>query len=272
MRLGIGSYTYTWAIGVPGREPAEPMTAVGLVEKATELGVGLVQICDNIPLHQLAPRDTESLARRAQELGVEIEIGTRGIDPEHLGKYLDLAERLASRLVRVVIDQGNHGPDAHDVVALIRKVTPEFERSGVVLAIENHDRFAARALARIIERIASPNVGICLDTVNSFGALEGPEVVVRALAPHAMSLHIKDFTIRRVDHQMGFLIEGAPAGQGRLDIPWLLDKMRAARRDPNAIIELWTAPEPDLASTIAKEDAWARQSVAYMRREVDSHQ
>ena len=108
-------------------------------------------------------------------------------------------------------------------------------------------------------------MGICLDTVNSFGALEGPEVVVEALAPYTVNLHVKDFIIRRANHMMGFAIEGTPAGQGRLDIPWLLERLRAAGRDPNAIIELWTPPEPDLAATIAKEDAWARESVAYMR-------
>jgi L-ribulose-5-phosphate 3-epimerase UlaE len=102
--------------------------------------------------------------------------------------------------------------------------------------------------------------------VNSFGALEGPEVVVDALAPYTVSLHVKDFTIRRVDHQMGFVVEGSPAGQGRLDIPWLLESISEAGCEPNAIIELWTPPDPDLPATIAKEEAWARESVTYMHR------
>jgi sugar phosphate isomerase/epimerase len=266
MKLGIGSYTYTWAIGVPGSEPEEPMTAVGLVERAAELGVRLVQICDNLPLDRLSPDCLGALGRRARELGVEIEVGTRGIEPEHLKTYLDLAERLGSKLVRVVIDKGEHKPEEDEVVSLIRPIMAELERRGVALAIENHDRFRAATFAAIIDRIGSPSVGICLDTVNSFGALEGPEVVVDALARYTVSLHVKDFTIRRVGHQMGFVIEGAPAGQGRLDIPWLLDQIRTAGRDPNAITELWTPPEPDLAATIAKEDTWARQSVGHMRK------
>jgi hypothetical protein len=33
----------------------------------------------------------------------------------------------------------------------------------------------------------------------------------------------------------------------------------------NAILELWTPPEPEIAATIAKEENWARQSIAYLR-------
>ena len=45
-----------------------------------------------------------------------------------------------------------------------------------------------------------------------------------------MNLHIKEFTIHRVDHQLGFVIEGCPAGQGRLDVPWLLQELHASGR------------------------------------------
>ena len=53
MRLGIGSYTYGWAIGVSGHAPERPMGALDLLERAAELGVGLVQVADNLPLHRL---------------------------------------------------------------------------------------------------------------------------------------------------------------------------------------------------------------------------
>lgn len=108
-------------------------------------------------------------------------------------------------------------------------------------------------------------LGICLDTVNSFGALEGPDVVVRTLGPWTVNLHIKDFGVTRASHQMGFAIEGRPAGQGQLDVPWLLNTLRSLDRDVNAILELWTPPDPTLSETIAREGAWAAESVAYLR-------
>jgi sugar phosphate isomerase/epimerase len=64
---------------------------------------------------------------------------------------------------------------------------------------------------------------------------------------------------------MGFVIEGRPAGQGRLDVPWLLSRLRSTDRDVNAIVELWTPPEPTLADTLNKEKTWAAESVTYLR-------
>ena len=50
MQLGISSYTYTWAVGVPGSMPPKPLSAYDLVDKAFNLGLGVVQIADNLPL------------------------------------------------------------------------------------------------------------------------------------------------------------------------------------------------------------------------------
>jgi sugar phosphate isomerase/epimerase len=116
--------------------------------------------------------------------------------------------------------------------------------AGVKLALENHDRFDSRTLAAIVVELGTEHAGVCLDTVNSFGALEGPAIVVPTLAPYTLSLHVKDFTVRRPPHQMGFVVEGCAAGAGRLDLPWILGVLRAAGRDVNAILETWVTPGP----------------------------
>jgi sugar phosphate isomerase/epimerase len=180
--------------------------------------------------------------------------------------YLRLAERFHSPILRVVVDTGHHRPTEDELVGTITGLVPSFERKGIVLAIENHDRFTTRVLARTLERIDSAYVGICLDTVNSLGALEGPEAVIDALGPWVVNLHVKDLAIYRPIYGMGFTIEGRPAGQGRLDIPRLLERMGALNRDLSAILELWTPPERSLAETVAKESAWATASVAYLRQ------
>jgi sugar phosphate isomerase/epimerase len=244
------------------------MTAMDLLDRAAELGVRLVQIADNLPLHELSSDDLGRFGDRASGLGIRVEVGTRGIAPDHLLTYLRLAQRLGSPILRVVSDSADHRPPEDEIVATFRTLMSEFERAGVVLAIENHDRFTARAFVRMLERIGSDHVGICLDTVNSFGALEGPEVVVDVLGPWVVNLHIKDFQILRAGHLMGFTIEGCPAGQGRLEVPWLLEKLGDLGRDPNAILELWTPPEETLAETVAKENAWAVESIAYLRQHI----
>lgn len=266
MRLGISSYTYTWAIGVPGHPPEHPMQVEDLLKKAAELGVQVVQIADNLPLHHLSFTEVETLKQQASTLKLQIEVGTRGIHPEHLRTYLNLAVELKSPILRVVADRADHHPSEQEIIDTFNSLLPEFERAGVILAIENHDRFKAATLIHILDHIPGNSVGICLDTVNSFGALEGPEVVVKTLGPRVVNLHIKDFTIFRASHLMGFTIEGCPAGQGQLNVPWMLNELNEVGRDLNAILELWTPPENTLAETIAKEEAWAVQSIEYLRQ------
>ena len=266
MRLGISSYTYTWAIGVPGSLPAQPMSANSLIQRANDLAVHVLQIADNMPLDRLDSEQHSALLDTATKLEVDIEVGTRGINLAIMTRYIELSRLLKSPILRVVIDTVDHHPAEDEIVGTLREYVPLFERTGITLAIENHDRFTARTFARIIERIGSTHVGICLDTVNSFGALEGPEVVVDVLAEYVVNLHIKDFSIQRHQHMLGFTIEGQPAGQGRLNIPWLLERLAKHGRDPNAILELWTPPEKELEATLVKEQSWAVQSVQALRQ------
>ncbi len=263
MHLGISSYTYSWAVGVPGYPPENPITVSGLLQRAHLLGVRVVQIADNLPLHLLSANELGNLAHEAHELGISLEVGTRGITPEHLLNYLRITQQLASPILRLVVDTADYHPTREEIISILRGLEHGFTAAGITLALENHDRFRACELREIVDELGTW-AGVCLDTVNSFGALEGPEVVIDTLAPVTVNLHIKDFAIRRAEHQMGFLIEGRPAGQGRLDIPKLLGKIAASGCDPNAILELWTPPEPSLRATLALEERWAVESIKYL--------
>lgn len=259
MKLGIGSYTFGWKV-------AAGMTPFELLEEAGAFGVSVVQIADNLPLDALSPAELRRLGRTAHARGITLETGTRGIDRDHLLRYVEIAASLSSSLLRVVVDTKRAHPEPPDIVARLRKIVPELEAAGVTLAIENHDRLPAVVLRRIMEEVGSPRVGICLDTANSIGANEGVAHVLAMLAPWIANVHVKDVTIRRLPHLMGFLVEGAPAGKGDLDIPDLLERVRReVPRDVNAILELWTPPEEDETKTLAKERRWARASVKYLR-------
>jgi sugar phosphate isomerase/epimerase len=85
------------------------------------------------------------------------------------------------------------------------------------------------------------------------------------LGEYVVNLHIKDFSIRRQSHNLGFIVEGRPAGKGQLDIPWLLERLRSYGRDFNAILELWPPPELTVEDTIRKENMWVSESVRYLR-------
>jgi sugar phosphate isomerase/epimerase len=262
VRLGLSSFTYTWAVGVPGSEPEHPLSAGDLLERAAGLGVPVVQFADNLPLH--ASPDVDELARRARARGVDLEVGTRGIDRDILLRYLEIAAAVGSPLLRIVVDTKEHHPGPQEVVDRLGTLRREFTAAGVTLAIENHDRFTAAELAWVVHALGDDWTGVVLDTVNSFGALEGPDVVIGTLAPLAVNVHVKDFVVTRAAHMMGFTVEGRPAGRGRLDIPALFSSVGRYRDDVTAVLELWTPPQESLESTIETERRWAEESVAYL--------
>ncbi len=263
MKLGIGSYTFGWAVGVKGSEPDSPLDACGLLDWASRQGINVVQICDNLPLHEIDSNRLAGLAVKASEAGIQLEIGTRRMDPDRLARYLVIARKLGAKLLRVVIDEGEYRPSPDSVVSILREMAPTLGE--ITLGIENHDRFGARILDKIIEAAASERIGICLDTANSLGAGEGVEQVLETLARHTVNLHIKDFSVERIPCQMGFTVTGRPAGAGMLEIGRLLDSVQRFGRCQSAILELWTPPEPTVAATIAKEARWAAQSLTFLK-------
>jgi sugar phosphate isomerase/epimerase len=260
MQLGVSNYTWTWAVGIKGRIPAKPLDAFGLLDKAKELKVSVLQIADNPALHELSQATLEQISAKARDYGITLEVGTRGIQPEHLFNYLEIAKTLGSKFVRTI----THEVD-DQALAQINEVLPHYEAADVAIAFENHDEHKTERLAAFLDRLGSQYVGVCLDTVNSFAALEAPDQVIKNLAPYVLNLHIKDFDIVRVKTQLGLLVEGRAAGDGRLNIPWTIEYLKQHGKDPNAILELWMPFFETLEETIRKEDEWARRSVAYLK-------
>lgn len=244
--------------------PEKPMDVFEFLDFANDLNFRLVQIGDNMPLESLAASDLFGLKKKADKLGISIEVGTRGMTEDHVLKYIEIADFLDSPILRMVIDGQGYIPEMSDIHPLIHKLTPEFEQRRIQLAIENHDRLKASQFLEIIEKAASPWVGICLDPVNSIGADEGFETVFKTLAPHTINFHLKDYIIRRKPHMMGFDISGAPAGQGRLDIEHIFLELKKHKRCRSVILELWPVPEESIDLTIKKEQEWVRQSAHFL--------
>ena len=266
MQLGISTYTYGWAVGVPGNRPAQPLDELTLLDRARHFGIRLVQFGDNWPLHELTDNQLTELGKQAVRQAITLEIGARGLTAAHLNRYIALTHRLNSRLLRFVIDVPGYEPTMDEVVGVVKNALPVLTDTGITLGIENHDRWLARDFAEIVDRVGSSQVGICLDSVNSMGAGEGLAEVVRTLAPYTVNLHLKDFGIQRLPHLMGFQIDGRPAGRGMLNIPWLVEQIKPYGRCQTAILEQWVLPEPTVEATIIKERNWAENSVNYLKK------
>ena len=261
MLLGISSFTYGWAFGANGNKPS--MTISQLLQLTSAFGLKCLQIGDNAPLHCL---DTEQLASlRAIAKGIRLEVGARGLTPDHLEQYIQIATSIDAPLLRFVVDGPGYEPAELEIISIIRNVLPELRKRNIILGIENHDRFKAEQLRNILDTLADDQVGICLDTVNSLGAGEGLDWVTNVLAPLTVNLHIKEFSISRFSHNMGFEVVGAPAGKGMMDITSVIDQLGEYKRCKSAVLEQWVPWQGTYSDTVALEKRWSEESINYLK-------
>jgi sugar phosphate isomerase/epimerase len=264
MKLGINTYTFMWAIGFPGASPETPLSAIGLLDKARLLGVKVVQMGPNLPLDRLPEGELSPFILAAENMGVELELGTRGIETEHLEHQVELSRRIGSKLLRTVPEIGGKSPDLNTLIEHLKRIRPLLESEGVRLGLENGS-LPAESLRAAIEGAGSAHIGVVLDMVNSLVIPEGWKEVTRILAPYTMCLHYKDFIVRRSWSMMGFTCEGRPAGRGQIDTRWLLEALKVSPYDFNVILELWPPEQETLEETILLEADWAIESIGYLR-------
>ena len=263
MRLGISSYTYPWATRLAAGEPGR-MNAHDLIDQTRAFGLDVLQLADAVALHALGDAEIDAIGAHAVRTGVSLELGTRAESAEQIQAYLTLAAQLNARLLRVSL----RGQASAAAIELIGSAVPQLEAVGVRLVLETHETLRAQQLLHIVETVASPWVGVCFDTANSLGCLEGAAQVFATVARHIVNVHIKDVRARRNADNSGFVIEGVPAGQGQIDLPDLFAQLRALDRPLSLILENWVPGEATLAATLEKERLWAAEGVAYCRGKV----
>ncbi len=265
MRPGLGSFAFGWAV----RHGSPPLDESRLIRIARRHRLQVVQLGDNLPVHEMDAARRSRLRDLVAASALELELGARGLTPSHLSAYIGLCRELRCRLLRFVIDRDRYEPSSMAIVSLLKDAVPELRASGVTLALENHDRFEAETLRDIVDAVGDWSVGVCLDTANSFGAGQGLSHVTRVLAPVTVNLHLKDVTIARAPHQMGFVIAGCPLGRGALPLSATIAAVGAAGRCRSAILEAWTPRAATLAKTVRREAAWARRSLAALPAVLD---
>lgn len=259
MRLGFTSFIYRYAIGTPEFPAARPLDPFGVLERAAAQGAQVVQYCENLPLDALDRAQLVRLLRRAAELGVAVEVGTRGTDIAHLKRQVDLAERVGGRHLRVVLGESDAQVVEHTLAAL----APHLHQRGITLAIENHADLPGPALASILQRLNDPALGTCLDTANSLGLLEMPGQTAAALAPFVVQVHLKDYAVDKAP--IGYHITGRQLGQGWLNLRGLLRRVQAAGRLFDVYLEQWMDPLPTLEATLAEEERWIGEGLRVAR-------
>jgi sugar phosphate isomerase/epimerase len=260
--IGLGTYAFFWQHS--DRAP-EPLTLTGAFEATRALGVELFQICDYAPLEFMSDIELRDAASAARDLGLTIELGTKGIDPDHLERFLTLAEIFDARLVRSML----FGPDSRPTLAeaedQLRAALPAYEAADVTLALETYEQVATADLVGLVASFGSRQLGICLDPGNVVARLERPREAVELAAPLVANVHVKDFAFARQDGWVGFTYSGAAMGTGLHDYPHLLETVRPRERGINEIVEHWLPWQGDTETTIRTERDWTRTTLEYLR-------
>jgi sugar phosphate isomerase/epimerase len=120
----------------------------------------------------------------------------------------------------------------------IESVAPIVEKYRIPLAIENHKDWLIPHMLKMLRKIDSEYVGVCIDTNNSFALLEDPMDLVEAYATWAHSVHLKDMAV--CEYEGGFLLADIAFGEGTLDLPRIVEIIRKAKPSMKFSVEMST--------------------------------
>ncbi|GAB3601582.1 TIM barrel protein [Microbacterium tumbae] len=260
--IGLGTYAYFWQHS--DRMP-EPLSLIGVLEDTRAQDVDLFQICDYAPLDAMTDAELRDAAAAARDLGIAIELGTKGIVPEHLSGYLRLAEIFEAKLVRSMLYGPDSRPSAAEAETWLRSGIRAYETAGVTLALETYEQVPTADLIGIIEHVGSERLGICLDPANVVAQLESPRICVEQTAALTRNVHVKDFAFARQPGWVGFTYSGAPMGSGLHDYAHLRTMVRPRERGINEIVEHWLPWQGDAETTIRTEREWTRITLEHLR-------
>ncbi|MFJ6564216.1 sugar phosphate isomerase/epimerase family protein [Streptomyces sp. NPDC091412] len=264
MAYGISTYAYFWRVSA--RAP-RPLSLTDMLRDTAELGGEVFQICDYAPIESYDAAGLADVRATARDLGLCLELGTRGILPERLDTYLELARELDVTLVRSMLNTADHRPGTAEATALLRQAVPRYADAGVTLGLETYEQVATADLLAVVRGVDSPQLGVVLDPGNSVARLERPADVVAATAPHVVNIHVKDFAFTRRDGWVGFTYAGCPLGEGLLDYDGMIAAVRPAERGINQIVEHWLPWQDEgFEATARLEHQWTQHSINTLLR------
>jgi len=250
MKLGLHTYSYHCAAGLWDYTPRQnpPMTIEHYLQKAAECNLDGLFLADARHLDSLDYGYVAALREKAAALGLYLELGASGTNPDYLQNMVRTAHVLGSPVVRTVIDRPR--PTTASAIGEwlavsareLRETLPTCERYAVTLAMENGPQITTRELLNLLEMIDSRWVGVCFDSANPLAVMEDPVEVAGALAPLARTVHLKDCGLSaRPD---GFSLVGCALGEGVVDLASVLELISTHAPRINLNIETFVGKQP----------------------------
>ena len=261
MKIGLSTYAYFWRLS---EKSPKPMSLFDALDDCSRLGANVFQICDYPQIMDWSPSELSRLALHASQNNITLELGTKGIQTEHLQRYLAIAEKLDCVLLRSMINTPTHKPTLHEAQKNIEEVLPLFEKAGVSLCLETYEQVPTDTNLALVKTINSPLFGICLDPANCVASLENPMELVTKVAPYVLNWHVKDFVFSRSEGWVGFQLIGCPLGEGLLPYDEIYQKIQPKKNTINQIIEHWLPWQGDAEKTCCIESEWTEKSLRYL--------
>lgn len=138
-------------------------------------------------------------------------------------------------------------------VEALERAEPIMRKHKMKLAVENHKDWRISDFLEILENLDSEWMGITLDTGNNLSLLEDPMDVVKAFAPYAFTVHLKDMAVE--EYEDGFLMSEINLGDGFLDIDGMISVIR--KHNPEIRFNLEMITRDPLEIPILTDKYWA---------------
>lgn len=287
MKLGLHTYTLhlsglgeSWGFeGV--HEFEKTMTLMQLMDNAVEWGLDGLHIT-NVDLETLDPAHLAEVKNAAEAHGLYLEYNVSfnaPSDPRVNSTVKDAllnAKAMGADLVKFSLDIERphplYGSCFHpDVMRQLSDRYNEFkdnlplmEKLGLKISIENHCDTYADEVIWLVRQLNHPDVGACLDTINSLVVLEGPEACVEKMAPYANCCHFCDNKL--VVDPDGTHSIGAAIGQGDIDCAKVLRTlMEKAPLDRITFEVEYEIGDDHIEVAREKEIQACKESIEYLR-------
>ena len=253
-RFGI-AYTSFVIRMLRGRDVLRGGTAAGLPAEAfVELVHSFGGSGCQIDLAQLGSAEAAELKRvraalERHGLFVELSVPAPSLEvPDAFARSASAARELGATRLRVALLSGRRYEDFHRMedwrsfVEKWRRALPRaatwLEREGLQAGIENHKDYLGTELAEMLRSVGSAHLGACVDFGNNLALLEDPMATIEALAPYAVTTHLKDMAVRL--YEGGFELSEVPLGKGILPIARIVETLQKARPDVHFMLEMIT--------------------------------
>ncbi len=284
VELGVLLYSYSIRSRLEKDKGfADPLQFVGFCH---ERGAAGVQMPLGSPKEEDAAKLRQACGERKMFLEGVIRPPAEAKDMDRFESEVRAAKACGAEIFRTVMLGGRryevfkHADDyprfAKRAEESLRLAEPIVRRHGVKLAVENHKDYRVDELVDLLQRLKSEHIGVCMDTGNNLALLDDPLATVKALAPWALTVHLKDIGVE--ESRDGFLMAEVPLGQGVFDLKEMVKVLRQANprirfnlemitRDPLSIpcladpywATLAQVPGRDLARTLALVRSSARK-------------